>query len=362
MKQTLTDNTVLNKAPAEDQSSNIGKRESPWPIFDVFPKLKPQLAPVSLCDLPTAVQPLSALGDKAWVKRDDLTHKRYGGNKTRKFEFIAAEILAANKKHVVTLGGTGTNHGVATAMVCQQLGLKCTVITFNQPDSKFVQKNQSLMKSFGAKIINAGPVALAALRFYVNPRRLHKDYYFLPGGGAIPVATMAYVNAAFELKRQIEKQQCPEPAEIYLPVGSASTLAGLTLGCALAGLKSKVIGIRVLDAKMGPVETCTNAVVNTLMAQARDILLQDYPQALKELPKAILRSDFFAPGYGVLTPATTHAMEQAQALGLTLDQTYSGKAFDAYLQALKITGKPILYWATYNSILEATTLPPQTGH
>lgn len=356
MKQTPKEHAVLNKEPTEGHLSNIGQGENPWPIFDVFPKLQPHLAPIALCDLPTSVQALKGLSESAWVKRDDLTHKRYGGNKTRKFEFIAAHILAANKKHVVTLGGTGTNHGVATAMVCQQLGLKCTVITFNQPDSKFVQKNQSLMKNFGATVINAGPVALAALRFYVNPRRLHKDYYFLPGGGAIPVATMAYVNAAFELKCQIEKQQCPEPAEIYIPVGSASTLAGLTLGCALAGLKSKVIGIRVLDAYMGPVETCTESVVNTLMAQARDVLLQDYPQAIKELPKVILRSDFFAPGYGVLTPATTHAMKQAQALGLTLDQTYSGKAFDAYLKALKTTRKPILYWATYNSSAEPAGL------
>ncbi len=333
--------------------STIGNR---WSLFDVYPKLQRRLAPIVLCELPTSVQSLNTLSEHAWVKRDDLTHKRYGGNKTRKFEFIAAQVLAANKKHVVTLGGTGTNHGVATAMVCQQLGLKCTVITFNQPDSKFVQKNQTFMRYFGAKIINAGSVALAALRFYVNPWRLHKNYYFLPGGGAIPVATMAYVNAAFELKRQIDEQQCPKPAEIYLPVGSASTLAGLTLGCALAGLKTKVIGIRVLDAKIGPVETCTESVVITLMAQARELLLQDYPQAIKELPRVILRSDFFAPGYGVLTPATTDTMKQAQTLGLTLEQTYSGKAFDAYLQAVKTTRKPILYWATYNSNPEPVNL------
>ncbi len=346
MKKTSKANTAeLNTTPV----TNKVQGESPWPLFDVFPKLHQRLAPRSLCDLPTAVQPLKGLSEQAWVKRDDLTHKRYGGNKTRKFEFIAAEILAANKKHVVTLGGTGTNHGVATAMVCQQLGLKCSVITFNQPASDFVDKNQSLMRHFGAKVINAGPIALAAMRFYLNPRRLSKDYYFLPGGGAIPVATMAYVNGAFELKRQIDNQLCPEPMEIYLPVSSASTLAGLTLGCALAGLKSRVIGIRVLDSHMGPVETCTESVVNKLMAQALDILALEYPQAKINLPKVILRSDFFAPGYGVSTPATSKAIARAKDLGLTLDQTYSGKAFSAYLEAIKTTSKPILYWATYNS-------------
>ena len=53
------------------------------------------------------------------------------------------------------------------------------------------------------------------------------------------------MNAAFELKNQIEEGLLPEPDYIYIALGSAGTAAGLILGLKLAGLQSKVIPVRV---------------------------------------------------------------------------------------------------------------------
>jgi 1-aminocyclopropane-1-carboxylate deaminase/D-cysteine desulfhydrase-like pyridoxal-dependent ACC family enzyme len=320
-----------------------------WPILQRFPKLAKRLDPIVLCELPTTVNALTELSGNAWVKRDDLSNPVYGGNKTRKFEFIAADILSTKATHVVTLGGTGTNHGVATAMVCKELGLDCTVITFNQPDSPFVQKNQALMKQFGAKLINAGSLELAAIRFYLNPRRLSKRYYFLAGGGGNALGALAYVNAALELQQQIENSDCPEPESIYVPAGSVATLAGLTLGCAIAGMKTKVVGIQIMDSHLGPVEICTANTGNKLMQQALKIIQTQYPELIIKLSPVILLSDWYSPGYGVQTLSTDNAVALAASHGLKLDQTYSGKTFDAYTQALSKTSNPLLYWATYNS-------------
>jgi D-cysteine desulfhydrase len=320
-----------------------------WPILKRFPKLAKRLNPIVLCELPTTVDALAGLGDNAWVKRDDLSNSVYGGNKTRKFEFIAADILRTKATHVVTLGGTGTNHGVATAMVCRELGLDCTVITFNQPDSPFVQKNQALMKQFGAKLINAGSLELAAIRFYLNPRRLSKRYYFLAGGGGNALGALAYVNAALELQQQIENSDCPEPESIYVPAGSVATLAGLTLGCAIAGMKTKVVGIQIMDSHLGPVEICTANTGNKLMQQALKIIQTQHPELIIKLSPVILLSDWYPPGYGVQTLSTDNAVALAASHGLQLDQTYSGKTFDAFTQALSHTAKPLLYWATYSS-------------
>lgn len=320
-----------------------------WPLLKRFPKLAERLNPIDLCQLPTPVNALTALGDNAWVKRDDLSNSIYGGNKTRKFEFIAADILRTKATHVVTLGGTGTNHGVATAMVCRELGLDCTVITFNQPDSPFVQKNQALMSQFGAKIINAGSLLVAALRFYLNPCRLSQRYYFLAGGGGTALGTLAYVDAALELHQQVQDGDCPEPESIYVPAGSVATLAGLTLGCAIAGMKTKVIGIQIMDAHLGPVEICTANVGNKLMQQALNIIEAKQPQLTINCPPVILLNDWYSPGYGVQTPSTDNALVLAARNGLQLDQTYSGKTFDAFTQALDNTTKPLLYWATYSS-------------
>jgi 1-aminocyclopropane-1-carboxylate deaminase/D-cysteine desulfhydrase-like pyridoxal-dependent ACC family enzyme len=321
-----------------------------WPLFNVFPKLQSILSPVSLCVLPTSVEPIKGLANHAWVKRDDQTHGIYGGNKTRKFEFIAADINRKKATHVYTIGGTGTNHGVATAMVCQQLELKTTVVTFNQPASDHVNQNQALMKRYGAKVINVGSIIWAGLRYFLNPLRLSKHYYFLPGGGAAPVATFAYVNAALELKQQIDDGLCPEPAEIYVPVGSSSTLAGLTLGCAIAGMKTKVIGIQILGSHVGPIETCTTGTSDKLIQLAIQTIKKSYPEFKVILPPVVLNTSWYGPGYGVLTTVTEQAIEKAKGLGLTLEQTYSGKTFDAFCQGLEKTDKPIMYWATYSSV------------
>jgi 1-aminocyclopropane-1-carboxylate deaminase/D-cysteine desulfhydrase-like pyridoxal-dependent ACC family enzyme len=320
-----------------------------WPLQIFFPKLLRILNPIELCELPTPVEALPGLGNNAWVKRDDLSNQLYGGNKTRKFEFIAADILKKKATHVVTLGGTGTNHGVATAMVCTELGLDCTVITFNQPDSPFVKKNQALMKKFGAKLINAGSLTMAAMRFYLDPLRLSQNHYFLAGGGGTALGTLAYVNAALELHQQIANGDCPEPDSIYVPAGSVATLAGLTLGCAIAGIKTKVIGIQIMDSHLGPVEICTASVGNRLMQQALKIIQVQQPELTINLPSVILLNDWYPPGYGVHTLSTDNAMALGACNGLQLDQTYSGKTFDAFTQALSQTTKPLLYWATYSS-------------
>ena len=320
-----------------------------WPILKYLPALTNTLHPVGLCQLPTPVNALTQLADNAWVKRDDLSNPIYGGNKTRKFEFIAADIRRKKATHVVTLGGTGTNHGVATAMVCKQLGLNCTVITFNQPDSAFVQKNQILMKQFGANIINAGSLILAALRFYLNPRRLSRNYYFLAAGGGTALGTLAYVNGALELHQQIQAGDCPEPDTIYVPAGSVATLAGLTLGCAIAKMKTKVVGIQIMDSHLGPIEICTANVGNKLIKQAWKIIKAQQPQLTSNCPPVVLLKDWYLPGYGVHTLNTDNALTLAASNGLQLDQTYSGKTFDAFSQALRDSPKISLYWATYSS-------------
>jgi 1-aminocyclopropane-1-carboxylate deaminase/D-cysteine desulfhydrase-like pyridoxal-dependent ACC family enzyme len=311
---------------------------------------------VELCQLPTSVEALPKLGDNAWVKRDDLSNPLYGGNKTRKFEFIAADILRKKATHVVTLGGTGTNHGVATAMVCRELGLDCTVITFNQPDSPFVQKNQALMKKFGAKFINAGSLAMAAMRFYLDPLRLSQSHYFLAGGGGTALGALAYVNAALELHQQIENGECPEPAAIYVPAGSVATLAGLSLGCTIAGMQTKVVGIQIMDSHLGPVEICTATAGNKLMLQALKIIQSQYPKFTIDMPSTILLNDWYSPGYGIQTPTTDNAIKLAALNELQLDQTYSGKTFTAFTEALNDSTKPLLYWATYSSTSTIGTL------
>lgn len=321
-----------------------------WPLLDAFPALAENLQPVALCMLPTPVQPLPGIDSRAWIKRDDLTHDEYGGNKLRKLEFVAAELQARGTRRVYTFGATGTNAGVAAALVCRQLDIACTVFTFDQPPSATVDKNQALMRHYGARLVHVGPLWATALAWYAHPRRLDPHSYFLFAGCSNPVATLGYVNAAYELRAQVQRGECPEPAEIVVAAGSAATLAGLTLGCALAGLKTRVIGVRVAPAKVGPFDACTPGVVTGMMRHALQALTAaDEKLASFTLPAVDLRDDWYGDGYGVPTAAGTAAITRAQACGIPLEQTYSAKAFAAFLDRLAAVESPVLFWDTYSS-------------
>lgn len=318
------------------------------PLFDSYPQLSDALPWLPLADLPTPVEPLARIGSNAWIKRDDLSHAVYGGNKLRKLEFILAELIARGKTHVITFGATGTNHGVATAMLCQQLGLRCTVLLFEQPPSNTVRDNLARMRHFGAELQFCGSLANTVRHYYLHPQRLSRRHYFLFAGGSNVAGTLGFINAAFELKQQIETRQCPLPSQVFVPVGSSATLAGLTIGAALAGLESDIIGIRVAPSHLGPVPTCTSATVDQLIRRTCSALGKA-GLALPALPKATLIDSYYGQGYGVATEAGDKASEKFAQCGISLDQTYTAKAAAAFLDAAENSTNTLLYWHTFNS-------------
>ncbi len=318
------------------------------PIFEAYPQLTASIPWRPLADLPTPVEALTGIGGNAWIKRDDISHAVYGGNKIRKLEFILAEVIAQGKEHVVTFGATGTNHGVATAMLCQRLGLRCTVLLFDQPDSNTVRDNLLRMKNFGAELKFCGSLANTVLRFYGHPLRFSRKHYFLFAGGSNIAGTIGFINAAFELRQQIELGQCPMPAKIVVPVGSAATLAGLTIGAALAGLNTEVVGVRVAPSHLGVIPTCTVGTVHQLMKRTCK-QLERCGLLLPAIEAPILIDSYYGEGYGVRSEAGDKATASFAACGIMLDQTYTAKAAAAYLDSLEASAEVQLYWHTYNS-------------
>ena len=325
------------------------------PLFARYPILKQQLKPQSFACLPTPIKALPDLGPNAWVKQDDLTHPDYGGNKIRKLDFVLADIKAKHKNHVITFGATGTNAGVATAMMCYRNNLKCTVYLFEQPLTQTVKDNIALMRAYGAELIFCGSLLKTVFSFYSSRYRLSRTSYFLWAGCSNSVATFAYINAAFELKQQIAQGQLPEPEHIFVPVGSCSTLAGLTLGAKLSGLNSKVIGIRVAPAYLGPFPACTEGEVNKVIKQAVK-QMQKWgikTKVLAAIPRCHFSDDFYGEGYGVASEASQSAIDIFKAQGITLENTYTGKAAAAFLLQLnkedQDNAKPQLFWQTFNS-------------
>ena len=86
---------------------------------------------------PSPVHPLPRLsahlgGAQVWAKREDCNSGlAYGGNKTRKLEYLVPEALAQGADTLVSIGGYQSNHTRQVAAVAAHLGLQCVLVQEN---------------------------------------------------------------------------------------------------------------------------------------------------------------------------------------------------------------------------------------
>jgi D-cysteine desulfhydrase len=326
-------------------------------LFQKYPALKGHIAWQSLGNFPTPVRKLEKLGKEIghqniWIKQDDRSSDLYGGNKVRKLEFILPEALRLKRRTIITFGGIGTNHGLATTIHGKRLGLGTVLVLVDQPVTAHVQENLLLFHHFGATLCRAHNTVGASLRtigYFLTRRGLH----FVPTGGSSPLGALGFVNAAFELKAQIAAEQLPEPKYIFVALGSKGTLAGLVAGCRLAGLKSTVIGVRVAYHWLANEKTTAklaNGVISLMRKHDKTVSNISFNE--KDIQ---VIHDFFGEGYGFATPAGKEALELLNRTEkIELDLTYTAKAFAALLDFLKkhteLSKEPVLFWHTYNSV------------
>jgi 1-aminocyclopropane-1-carboxylate deaminase/D-cysteine desulfhydrase-like pyridoxal-dependent ACC family enzyme len=175
------------------------------------------------------------------------------------------------------------------------------------------------------------------------------------------------VNAMFELREQIREGLMPEPDYIFCALGTNGTMAGLSLGGILAGLKAQVIGVRVTRDRAGLVPLANERTVRRLMQRTLALLRKHSPDVPEvEIPEQRVLHSFLGAGYGHSTPAGRAAAARAQqAEGLHLDQTYTAKTFAAvqdFISEPRHAGDTVLYWHTYNSVDHSALAAPIDWH
>src|ERR1700746_1345292 len=113
---------------------------------------------LNFAHLPTPVETLPRLsealgGPRLLIKRDDQTGLAFGGNKTRKLEFLVAEARDQGAKTLVSGGALQCKHCRQTAAAAARFGFKCIlVLTGERP--KQPSANLLLDELFGAEIIH----------------------------------------------------------------------------------------------------------------------------------------------------------------------------------------------------------------
>ncbi len=326
------------------------------PLFTWNPKLK-KIPKLSLAETPTPVRELTQLQDRfpwcpVYVKEDNLSNPKYGGNKVRKYEFVLAKAIKKGKTHILTTGGIGSNHALANTIFCQQLGLESYIYLFDQPLNEGVRKNLLLDYSFGAEMFYTkgyGRTGIAMLWQTLTDR----EAFLVMPGASTPLGTVGFVNAAMELQQQIDAGESPPIDELYVAVGSTGTCAGLALGLALLDSPIHVTGVLVSHGSFADKAKVISQMEKTLKyLQKFDPEIPDISATFAERVEVI--EDFFGGEYGRVTHEGQIALELAKKAELDLENTYTAKAFACLLADLmeqqKSEGKKFLFWNTYNSV------------
>jgi D-cysteine desulfhydrase len=335
------------------------------PLFDRHPRLARAVPWLPIGRFPTPVEPLTSppgVRDlRLLVKRDDLSSCLYGGNKVRKLEHFLAEAALLDRTTLVTVGGIGSNHGLATALHGRANGFAVELALFDQPVTEAVRRNLRGFLHAGAGLHYRGgqAAAFAATReLLAEARRRGERPYFINAGGTSRLGTIGYVTAGLELGEQVRAREAPEPDVVFVPLGTCGTAAGLMAGLRIAGLRSRVCAVRVAGA-----------------FPANRFLLRHFAQDVADwlssmdpsVPDVRLGTDDFellpdhlGAGYGMPTEEGEAAVAWA-APRLVLDSTYTGKTLAACLAYCRERARPgetVLFWNTYNSapVPQAPTL------
>ncbi|HYA15127.1 MAG TPA: pyridoxal-phosphate dependent enzyme [Syntrophales bacterium] len=327
-------------------------------LFERYPRLAEKLSRLEFGNFPTPVEKLKGLchrlnKDNLYIKRDDLSSQTYGGNKVRKLEFLLADAMKRGAGRIITSGGAGSNHALATALYAKQSGLKAVLMLYQQPNSHAVQDNLLMDLYSGAKLFHHDTYEehLRAFKETVKRYEIFDERvpYVIPLGGSSSVGAIGYVNAGFELAEQIAAGKMPLPYRIYLALGTMGTTAGLLLGLKAAEINVHLHVVRVVPTYVANMDKC-----RLLFHQTNELLRElapSFPLCTIEPDDITIYHGYFGKKYGLFTREAMAAMALLrESDGIALDGTYTSKACAAFLEnAQSSDGEPLLFWNTKNS-------------
>ena len=325
------------------------------PLFDAFPGLRGRVSFTALADLPTPLEPAERLsaqvGAEVWVKRDGLTHPVYGGNKIRKFEFIFGDLLRKGAQAVLTGGGLGSHHTLATAVIARQFGVQAVCSYYCQPIDEEVRRNLRLSAALAIDAHFCGDYVGLALSFatqYIRWLvRTGRPPYFIYPGGPGTLGVLGYVNAAFEIQAQWAAMGVQTPEVLFVAAGSCGTFAGMLLGARLAGLNTSIVGVRIIEEDVAN----RSKIARMVNRAARYLRRRDPSVPRIEIgPGDVqLLDGYLGAGYAHPTEKGRRAVDLVvETENLPLETTYTGKAMAALLDYVEShPGTPVLFVDTF---------------
>ena len=258
-----------------------------------------------------------------FVKRDDLIHKYISGNKIRKLNQNIFSFYKNKCKKLVTFGGAFSNHLLATASMCYELGIPCIGIVrgeeLNENSNGILKKCSSLgmQLNFVSRSSFSEQKKMSGL--------LVKDgipTWFVPEGGA----NLEGIEGCKEIVAENE-----EIFDYYV-VAQGTTTTSIGIALALPP-SAKIIVVPVLKGFNSKSEM--KSVLNNV----------DLWNVIKD--KIIVLDDFHFGGYAKSTNELREFISEINQLNeMQIEEVYTGKALYAlknYLEKNFVKNKKVLF-------------------
>ncbi|MFF4980223.1 1-aminocyclopropane-1-carboxylate deaminase [Streptomyces sp. NPDC001046] len=287
---------------------------------------------------PSPVHPLERLtahlgGAALWAKREDCNSGiAYGGNKTRKLEYLVADALAQGCDTLVSIGGVQSNHTRQVAAVAARAGLGCVLVQeswVDWPDAVYDKVGNILVSRLAGadvRLVKAG-FGIGFKESWEQALREVEESggkpYAIPAGASDhPLGGLGFAAWAHEVAQQEEDLGVFFDTVVVCSV-TGSTQAGMVAGFAAleeaGGRSRRVLGI---DASAAPAATRTQIAriadrTGRLIGVARELTEADVE----------LDDRYHAGVYGVPDETTLAAMRlAARTEGMVTDPVYEGKS------------------------------------
>ena len=285
-----------------------------------------------------------------YAKREDCNSGlAFGGNKTRKLEYLIPEALAQGCDTLVSIGGIQSNQTRQVAAVAAHLGLKCVLVQenwVNYSDAVYDRVgNIEMSRILGADVrldaagfdIGIRPSWEQAMQ---DVRRAGGKPFPIPAGcSEHPLGGLGFVAFAEEVRAQ-EAELGFKFDYIVVCSVTGSTQAGMVVGFAADGRADRVIGI---DASAKPAQT-----------HAQILRIARNTAKLVELGREITEADvvldtrYGGPEYGLPNDGTLEAIRLcARQEGMLTDPVYEGKSMHGMIDKVRRgefpAGSKVLY-------------------
>ncbi|MEU7785116.1 1-aminocyclopropane-1-carboxylate deaminase [Amycolatopsis sp. NPDC049159] len=280
---------------------------------------------------PSPVHPLERLtahlgGAKVWAKREDVNSGlAYGGNKTRKLEYLVADALKEGADTLVSIGGVQSNHTRQVAAAAARAGLKAVLV-----QESWVDWHDPLYDKVGniqlSRILGAD-VRLVQAGFGIGFKEAWEDAvaeieehggkpYAIPAGASDHrLGGLGFANWIVELEEQEEELGVFFDTVIVCSV-TGSTQGGMVAGTALSGKPRRILGI---DGSAKPAET--REQITRIARNTADLI------GAGQIADVELDDRYHAGIYGIPDKSTVDAIETCARLeGMITDPVYEGKS------------------------------------